>query len=122
MSSIPTVEALDLENLTRGRSHRFWVTLGENGLGRPIVVPVLVAHGRRPGPVVGVTAALHGNELNGIPTIHRLFQTLDPDEIKGSVVGVPVVNSPGYLLHQRQFNDDADLNRQFPGRAGGNTS
>ncbi|MCA8969894.1 MAG: succinylglutamate desuccinylase/aspartoacylase family protein [Planctomycetes bacterium] len=120
-STIPTIDNLDISSLERGRVHRFWVTLGENGLGRPIVVPVLVAHGRREGPVVGVTAALHGNELNGIPTIHRLFQTLDPDEIKGSVVGVPVVNSPGYLLNQREFNDDSDLNRRFPGRAGGNT-
>ena len=116
------VEALAISPLERGKYHRFWVNLIEDGMGKSISVPVLVARGLREGPVVGITAAVHGNELNGIPTIHRLFQALDPQELKGTVVAVPVVNVPGYLRNQRKFTDDLDLNRLFPGKPDGNMS
>jgi uncharacterized protein len=115
----PTYEELNLAPLERGQKVRFWIKLAENGLGQPLAVPILVARGSRPGPVVGVTAAVHGNELNGIPIIQRLFRALDPAELKGTVVGVPVVNVPGYLQNRREFNDNFDLNRLFPGHPTG---
>jgi predicted deacylase len=118
----PSRDRLDLEPLQRGETHRLWINLSENAMTRPLAVPVLVARGRRPGPVVGVTAAVHGNELNGIPTIHRLFRAIETDELKGTVVAVPVVNVPGYLREQREFSDDYDLNRLFPGAPDGNRS
>jgi uncharacterized protein len=71
---------------------------------------------------VGVTAAVHGNELNGVPTIHRLFASLDPASLVGTVVAVPVVNVPGFLMNQREFRDGKDLNREFPGRPDGYAS
>ena len=89
-------------------------------MGRPIRVPLLVARGKRPGPVFGLTAALHGNELNGIPVLHRLFAELPTEKLRGTVVGVIVANVPGYLRHQREFNDGGDLNHLFPGKANGN--
>lgn len=119
---IPRVTDLNLSDLEREETHKLWVELVRDGLGRATSVPVLVARGAHKGPVVGITAAVHGNELNGIPVIHRLFRNLPPAELRGTVVAVPVVNVPGYLREQRLFSDEADLNRLFPGRANGNDS
>ena len=116
------VEWLDVESLPPGEVTRLLVELVDDGLGRPIRVPVLVARGARPGPVFGLTAALHGNEINGIPVLQRLFAGLDPQRIRGTVVGVLVVNVPGFLLHQREFNDGRDLNHLMPGKRDGSVS
>lgn len=115
-------DALELEDLPLGTIHRRYIKLAEDGVGLSIRVPVLIARGGKPGPVVGIVAALHGNELNGIPLIHRLFRDLKPEKIKGTIVSVIVANVPGLLLHQRHFNDGEDLNRLFPGREDGNCS
>jgi len=82
----------------------------------------MVARGRQPGPVLGITAAVHGNELNGIPLIQELFAGMDPDRLRGSVVAVPGMNPLGMLNDTRLFLDDEDLNRVFPGRPDGNRS
>ncbi|TNF32655.1 MAG: succinylglutamate desuccinylase/aspartoacylase family protein [Deltaproteobacteria bacterium] len=95
------------------------VQIFRDGLGQPVYLPLLVARGKRPGPVFGITAAVHGNELNGIPVIHRLFDQLDTKVLRGTVVAVVAVNVPGVLLHQRQFSEGADLNHVFPGRQDG---
>lgn len=116
------VDELDLDELPQGKIHRLRVLMVHNGLSRSIRVPVLVARGDKPGPVFGLTAALHGNELNGIPVIHRLFDSLDPGTMRGSVVAVVVANVPGYLLHQRAYSEGSDLNHLFPGKANGNAS
>jgi len=71
------------------------------------------------GQVLGLTSAIHGNELNGIPVIHRLFQELDVDELGGTLVAIPVLNPPGFLRHLREFSDGQDLNRAFPGKPDG---
>lgn len=114
------VDTLDLESLPEGVHSRLLLELIHDGAGRPIRLPVLVARAEKPGPVIGLTAAVHGNELNGIPVIHRLFDGLEP--LCGTVVGVPVVNMPGYLAQQRGFMDGSDLNHQFPGLPDGNTA
>ncbi|KAK9767646.1 hypothetical protein K7432_002412 [Basidiobolus ranarum] len=121
-SEIPTVSALDLQSLASGQVHRFWVVLSEDGLNLPIKVPVIIAKGVKPGPTLGITAALHGNELNGIPLIHRLFREVACDALHGIVVAVPVANAPGYLRSQRTFSDGTDLNRLMPGKKNGSTS
>ncbi|GEM_PF-1502327 len=113
------VEHLDLEALPVAQTTRLSVELVQDGLGRPIRVPVLVARGRHPGPVVGLTAAVHGNELNGIPLLHRLFASLEHRSMRGTVVGVLVVNVPGLHLNQRAFSTGEDLNHAFPGRSDG---
>ncbi|KAF9108005.1 hypothetical protein BGX27_008516 [Mortierella sp. AM989] len=119
----PVWDDLDLECLPSGRLTRLWIVLAEDGLGSPIKVPVLIAKGVRPGPTVGLTAALHGNELNGIPLTHRLvLQEIQCQALHGIVVAVPVANVPGYLAQQRGFSDGTDLNRLMPGKKNGSTS
>eukprot|EP00808_Paulinella_micropora_P024846 g34910.t1 len=69
-----------------------------------------------------MTAALHGNELNGIPVIWRLIKGLDLQQMSGSLLCCPVLNPPGFLRRQRGFSDGQDLNRLFPGRKDGTSS
>ena len=117
--SAQLVERLDLTALSPSKVHRLRVELHRDAVDRPIRVPVLVAIGAAPGPVFGVTAALHGNEINGIPVIHRLFDTLDPKRLRGTIVAVPVVNVPGFVAGTRTFRDGSDLNHLMPGRPNG---
>jgi len=121
MKDAQIVESLNVDSLPTAHISRLHVELAHDGLSRPLRVPVLVARGAKPGPVFGLTAALHGNELNGIPVIQRLFQRLDPKALRGTVVGVIVLNIPGYLNHERYFGH-WDLNHKFPGRPGGNAA
>ncbi|MEZ4322943.1 MAG: succinylglutamate desuccinylase/aspartoacylase family protein [Myxococcota bacterium] len=115
------VDTLDLDSLPVGIC-RLWVEVVRNAFGQPECVPVLVAKGRKPGKVVGLTAAVHGDELNGISTIHRLFDRLDCNNMRGSVVGVAVVNHPGFMRGERRFVDGKDLNHTFPGTPTGSVS
>jgi predicted deacylase len=71
---------------------------------------------------VGITAALHGNELNGISIVHKLWENIDAKKLKGTLVLAPVLNVPGFLMGQREFTDGQDLNRIMPGKASGTTS
>jgi hypothetical protein len=114
------VDHLDVDSLPTAAISRLRLELIHDGLGRPIRLPIMVARGKKPGPIFGITAAVHGNELNGIPVIHRLFQRIDINHLRGSIVGVVVVNIPGMLGHRRDIEEGHDLNRIMPGRPDGN--
>lgn len=119
----PIVQRLDLDAAEPGVVSRFRVVITENASGNETMVPAMVLRSHQPGPVVGVTAAVHGNELNGIPVIHRLMEQLGTVGLaKGTLVAVPIVNVPGYLRYQREFEDGVDLNRIMPGKANGTES
>ncbi len=120
--SIPVIERLDLEKLPRGEKLRFLMHIVTDGMSMPVYVPLLIATGQRPGPVLGLTAAIHGNELNGIPVIQRLFKELDVEQLRGTVIGVPVANVPSYLRRTRRFIDGVDINHIMPGEEHGNVS
>lgn len=102
--------------------HRFRVGLIEDEVGAVIAVPVVAIRSPRPGPVVGLTSALHGNEINGIAVIHRLMNALEGKLRRGCVVGVLVANVPGFRLAQRTYSDGTDLNYIMPGRPDGSTA
>lgn len=120
-SECRAVPALELEELGVAETQRLAVELIHDGSGNAVRLPVLVARGREPGPVFGVTAVVHGNEVNGIRVIQKLFQFLDPAVLRGTVVGVPIVNMPAYLANTRTFQG-LDLNRVMPGRPQGNAA
>lgn len=82
-------------------------------------VPVQVVHGRKPGPVLCLTAAVHGDELNGIEIVRQIMQNLDADDLSGTVIGVPIVNLDGFRRASRYVSDRRDLNRHFPGSRSG---
>lgn len=81
----------------------------------------MVAKGNHSGPVFGLTAALHGNEVSGIPIIQKIFHDLAPyvTELRGTIVAVVCVNKFGFETSSRFYQDGSDLNRAFPGNATG---
>jgi len=85
-------------------------------------VPVLVAHGTKPGPLLCLTAAIHGDELNGIEMVRRLMYELEPNQLAGTVIGVPIVNLDGFRNGSRYLSDRRDLNRYFPGTRKGSAA
>ncbi|RBW49236.1 succinylglutamate desuccinylase/aspartoacylase family protein [Marinobacter sp. F3R11] len=87
------------------------------GLSQP--TPVLVVNGVNAGPVLCLTSTIHGDELNGIEIIRQTMYDLDPEKLSGSVIGVPIVNLPGFQQGSRYLPDRRDLNRHFPGSANG---
>ncbi|MCC5793962.1 MAG: succinylglutamate desuccinylase/aspartoacylase family protein [Chromatiales bacterium] len=84
--------------------------------------PVLVAHGSGAGPVLCLTAAVHGDELNGIEIVRRVLHEIEPGSLSGTVVGLPIVNLHGFRRGSRYLPDRRDLNRFFPGNANGSAA
>jgi len=82
-------------------------------------IPVIVVHGKYRGPVIGITAALHGDELNGIEIVRQVLKGVDPEKLAGTIVAVPIVNLEGFLKQSRYIADRRDLNRYFPGNPQG---
>lgn len=115
----PTVDALAIRSLPAGEQSRIWLNLATDGLGQPICAPVIVVRGVREGPVFGISACLHGNELNGIPVIHNVINRIDPLRLRGTVVAMVVANIPGFHRHQREFSEGSDLNHIMPGTPNG---
>jgi uncharacterized protein len=74
-----------------------------------------VLHGLRPGPALFISAAVHGDELNGVEIIRRVLKTVTPGAICGTLLCVPVVNAYGFIGRSRYLPDRRDLNRSFPG-------
>lgn len=81
----------------------------------PLNVPIHVVHGRKPGPVLLVSAAIHGDELNGVEIIRRLLLHSSLKRMAGTLLAVPVVNVFGFIHKTRYLPDRRDLNRCFPG-------
>lgn len=107
--------------------------LGDGPAGNPRSIPVYILHGRREGPVLGLVAGVHGDELNGVSVVHHLIHgddhiagtaddRIDLEMMAGTLLCVPVANVEGMLLQQREAPDNRDINRLFPGKAAGNQS
>ncbi|MBA3880860.1 MAG: succinylglutamate desuccinylase [Sphingobium sp.] len=116
----PVIDKLDVADLAPGQVHRFWFRVTDNAIGQGWYVPVVVVRGAKPGPKLLLTAAIHGDELNGVDVIHRLVNRIDPAALSGSIVAIPGLNTPGLLHHTRAFTpgdgrDGENLNRIMPG-------
>jgi uncharacterized protein len=96
------------------RERVFW-NASQTYAGGDLRSPVDIVHGDRIGPVLCLTAAIHGDELNGVEVVRRILKQLEPRRLAGTVVGVPVVNLFGFSRNSRYLPDRRDLNRFFPG-------
>ncbi|MDZ7669980.1 MAG: succinylglutamate desuccinylase/aspartoacylase family protein [Gammaproteobacteria bacterium] len=94
----------------------------ETFTGNNIPSAVLVAHGSEPGPTMCLTAAIHGDELNGIETVRRVLHEVEPERLVGTLIGVPIVNLQGFHRNSRYLPDRRDLNRFFPGNPTGSAA
>ena len=90
--------------------------------GVPVSTPVLVMNGVAPGPTLCLTAAVHGDELNGIEMVRRVFHDIEPKKLAGALIGVPIVNVQGFRRGSRYLPDRRDLNRYFPGNPHGSAA
>jgi len=81
----------------------------------PVNMPVHVAVGKRNGPRLFISAAIHGDEINGVEIIRRLLNISGLKRLRGTLVAVPIVNVHGLINQTRYLPDRRDLNRSFPG-------
>lgn len=85
----------------------------------PVNLSVHVVHGRRPGPVIFVSAAVHGDEVIGVEIVRRVLRAPNTAHLSGTLLAVPIVNTFGFMNHSRYLPDRRDLNRSFPGSSTG---
>lgn len=85
----------------------------------PMTIPVHIVCGRRAGPRLFVSAAIHGDEINGVEIIRRVLNSPSLKRLRGTLITVPIVNIHGLINHSRYLPDRRDLNRSFPGSEGG---
>lgn len=82
-------------------------------------IPVHIIHGTKPGPCVFLTAAIHGDEVNGIEIIRRLSFYSALKHLSGTLITIPIANVYGFITLSRYLPDRRDLNRSFPGSKSG---
>lgn len=104
--------------LALGESSDVHLVLSESYSGMVVRIPVHIRRAAVEGPTVFVTAALHGDEINGTGAIRQMIHQ-ELQLIRGSIVLVPVMNILGFDRHSRYLPDRRDLNRAFPGSAKG---
>jgi uncharacterized protein len=121
IGGVPVIEKLDVETLTRGKVYRFWFRGMDTNVGQTWHVPVIVSRGKEAGPRLLLNSGVHGDELNGVRVVQLVMEALDPQKLKGTVIGIPGLNIPGMLHGNRSYimSDDggssANLNRVMPG-------
>jgi predicted deacylase len=84
-------------------------------------IAVAVVNGAKPGPVLALVAGAHGTEYASIVAVSRLVGRLDPAEISGTIILVPLVNVPSFEQKVPHVNpvDGKSMNRVYPGKAEG---
>jgi predicted deacylase len=108
--------------IPRGAERQLSLYVSESFAGYSLRTPVLVSAGPEPGPTLCLTAGIHGDELNGIEVVRRVFERLDVAAFRGVLVGVPIVNLHGFRRTSRYLPDRRDLNRYFPGNEAGSSA
>ncbi len=105
--------------IRRGSAVRVDIPVSGLPVGPEVTLPCMVLRGSNDGPRIWLSAAIHGDELNGIEIISRVLERLKPRQLTGTLLAVPTVNVFGLLHEDRYLPDRRDLNRSFPGGTGG---
>lgn len=103
------------EEIPPGTSRDVKLAVSESYSSLTVKIPIHIRRAKEDGPVVFVTAALHGDEINGTGAVRQLIQDESFRLLRGSVILVPVLNLPAFDRHSRYLPDRRDLNRSFPG-------
>lgn len=99
-----------------GETANIRYSVSQTYLGDPIRIPVTVINGEKSGPTIFLSAAVHGDELNGVEVVREVAQEWDHDGLEGTLVCLPVLNVPAFMAQERYLPIyDRDLNRSFPG-------
>ena len=112
-----------LKGLRAGTKAAGLIEHGMYADGTQLQNAVHVLVGIEEGPVLYIQAAIHGDELNGVEVLRQVITALDPHEMHGVLIAVPVANGPGFVMHQRRHPADReDMNRVWPGKIDGSIS
>lgn len=116
-------DAVELAH-TPGRKENVAVRLGELPNGAPVLMPVMIVSGAEDGPVLFVNACLHGDEVLTADVLRRTVRALDPLQMRGTVIAVPMANPASVGTRTRRnlselYPGPHDMNRVFPGTTGG---
>ena len=116
-----TKEPLTINGITfaAGTSATVEIPVGRLYTHTPLTMPVHVVKGKKSGPRLFISAAIHGDEINGVEIIRRLLKSPAMKRLRGTIIAVPIVNVHGLINHSRYLPDRRDLNRSFPGTAKG---
>ena len=101
--------------VTAGKRMRMELPIGNLMSGTPVALPLIVVHGKQDGPVVWLSAAIHGDEICGVEIIRQVLDAISATTMAGTVIAAPVVNVHGFNTSDRYLPDRRDLNRSFPG-------
>jgi predicted deacylase len=107
------------QRIAPGESRDVRLAVSESYSGLNMRIPIHIRRAKEDGPVVFVTAALHGDEINGTGAIRQLIQDDEFELIAGAVILIPVLNLLAFDRHSRYLPDRRDLNRCFPGSPSG---
>ena len=107
------------EAILPGESKNVELSIGESYSSMTVRIPIHIRRAKKEGPVVFVTAALHGDEINGTGAIRELIQDENLVLSRGSIILIPVLNLLAFDRHSRYLPDRRDLNRSFPGSTTG---
>ncbi|MFT5143001.1 MAG: putative deacylase [Rhodothermales bacterium] len=107
------------EDIPAGTSRDVTLAVGESYSSMTVRIPIHIRRAEEAGPVVFITAALHGDEINGTGAVRQLIRDPAADLLRGTVIFVPVLNILGFDRHDRYLPDRRDLNRSFPGSGKG---
>lgn len=107
------------QSIAAGRRATVSIPFGMLSNHMPMALTVHVVHGRTEGPRLFVSAALHGDEVNGVEIIRRLLASRLMERLHGTLIAAPIVNVHGFIGHSRYLPDRRDLNRSFPGNPNG---
>jgi len=105
-----------------GTSQRFAFVPDRTFEASYLNMPVFVARGATAGQTLCITAGVHGDELNGVEIARRAFSRIDAGSLRGTVIALPAINAEGVRTGNRYLSDRRDLNRAFPGSAGGSVA
>jgi len=106
-----------------GQKVQGYLTVGEMQDGNPINIPVAIVNGVEDGPVLYIQAASDGNELNGIAVIQEILRRIEPCQLHGGIIAVPLVNYHAFhAKHSSSPVDGKKMNRCFPGKSDGSSS
>lgn len=128
IQGIPVISCLNVDDLEAGKIYRFMFVGGEMNIGQYWYVPLMVAKGAHSGKRFLLNTGIHGDEINGVRVIQKIFADLDVSQLSGTIIGI-LQASPNSLLHisknwylSSDGGDYENMNRAFPGNEFGSTA
>ena len=103
------------EKIALGESKTIDFNIAKLFTSTKIEIPIIIERAKKPGPIILITAGIHGDEINGVEIVRQLIARKINKPKKGTIICIPILNVFGFLNMSRAFPDGRDLNRSFPG-------